>query len=266
MILKPNITKLPVFTDSRGSLSFAEEKSQIPFNVHRTRWIYGVPKDYVRHEIAEFEMLLIAMCGNVELEVTFDGTSSVYCLNSPDIAVSLPRNAKVEMRFISPDAFLFIFEGDDSCCEVSVDDGASSEKKKADLSRCEIVEFPLVERIGDGGVVCVDNSSPYHFDVHRVYYMYNVPKHGSRGTHAHKILHHTIIPAAGRFRVTLWDGNERVKYVLDNPRAGLYVHPGVWNDLFDFSSGAVCMVLAHELFDSEDYLSTEEEYRDFLLS
>lgn len=266
MILKPNITKLPVFTDSRGSLSFAEEKSQIPFNVHRTRWIYGASADSLKEERAESEMLIIALCGSADLKVNTADSSSFFRLDASDMSLYVPKNAVVEMNSVSDDAFILLFEGDESKDGNVVNTQSVFELQKDYLSRCGIIELPLEEKTDNGGIVGVKNGSDLPFNVRRVYYMYDVPGHLSRGGHAHKYLHQIIIPAAGRFKVTLWNGRERVDYTLDDARRGLYVHSGIWNELSDFSPGAVCMVLASDLFDAEDYLSSEQEYRDFLLS
>ena len=99
------------------------------------------------------------------------------------------------------------------------------------------------------------------FDVKRVYYLYDVPGGESRGAHAHKELHQLIVAASGSFSVTLDDGKTKRTFFLNRPYQGLYVKPGLWRDLNDFSSGAVCMVLASEIYDREDYIY---DYDSFL--
>ena len=129
-----------------------------------------------------------------------------------------------------------------------------------------MIELPTVRSKESGVLTVVENGGSLPFDVRRVYYMYGVPGNRSRGGHAHKHLHQMIVAAAGSFKVTLYDGKDRKTYDLDRPDRGLFVHSGIWNDLFDFSPEAVCMVLASTTFDPEDYLSTDEEYNDFLAS
>ena len=97
----------------------------------------------------------------------------------------------------------------------------------------------------------------------RVYYLYDVPGGESRGAHAHKDLSQLIIAASGSFRVTLDDGNVKRSFILNRPYQGLYVKPGIWRDLEDFSSGAVCMVLASEIYQESDYIRDYQEFLEF---
>lgn len=99
------------------------------------------------------------------------------------------------------------------------------------------------------------------FDIKRVYWTYDVPGGESRGGHAHKVCKELIVAVSGSFDVMLDNGRERKIYHLNHPWQGLYVDTGIWRTLDDFSSGAVCLVLASELFDVNDYLY---EYNDFL--
>lgn len=109
----------------------------------------------------------------------------------------------------------------------------------------------------------MQNGSDVPFDVKRVYYLYDVPGGESRGSHAHKQLSQLIIAASGSFRVTLDDGVTRKSFVLNRPYQGLCVRPGIWRDLDDFSSGAVCMVLASEVYQEDDYIRDYEEFLKF---
>ena len=87
-----------------------------------------------------------------------------------------------------------------------------------------------------------------------------MPGGESRGAHAHKELSQLIVAASGSFRVTLDDGNVKRSFVLNRPYQGLYVKPGIWRDLDDFSSGAVCLVLASEVYQPEDYIRDYDEF------
>lgn len=99
------------------------------------------------------------------------------------------------------------------------------------------------------------------FDIRRVYYIYDVPGGESRGGHAHKELQQLIVAVAGSFTVVLDDGRTKRSFFLNHPWLGLYIPPGYWRTLEDFSSGAVCMVLASEHYCPEDYIY---EYPDFI--
>lgn len=94
--------------------------------------------------------------------------------------------------------------------------------------------------------------------------MYGVPEGKGRGGHAHKTLLQFVIPISGSFSITLNDGKEKKTFRLDSPDKGLLIDRGVWADLNQFSDGAVCLVLASDVFKEEDYLGTYEEFTDWL--
>lgn len=94
--------------------------------------------------------------------------------------------------------------------------------------------------------------------------MYDVPEGKGRGGHAHKTLKQFVIPMSGSFKITLDDGKEKKTFLLDSPDKGLLIDTGVWADLTEFSRGAVCLVLASDVFREEDYLGKYEEFMDYL--
>ena len=112
-----------------------------------------------------------------------------------------------------------------------------------------------------GNLTVVENSVTLPFDVKRVYYLYDIPGGEGRGAHAHRELEQLIVAASGSFTVTLDDGKNKRSFFLNRPYQGLYVKPGMWRDLVDFSSGAVAMVLASEVYQKEDYI---RDYNEFL--
>src|SRR5690606_15144941 len=99
------------------------------------------------------------------------------------------------------------------------------------------------------------------FSIKRAYYLYDVPGGGSRGGHAHKELYQLIIAASGSFDVLLDDGINKKIVQLNRPYYGLMVVPGLWRELFEFSSGAICLVLTSEIYIESDYI---RNYDDFL--
>lgn len=126
---------------------------------------------------------------------------------------------------------------------------------------CSIIELSKHHSDRKGSLTVVRNGETLPFDVKRVYYLYDVPGGGSRGAHAHRELEQLIVAASGSFRVTLDDGKVKRSFILNRPYQGLYVKHGIWRTLDDFSSGAVCMVLASELYQAEDYI---RNYDDFI--
>lgn len=126
-------------------------------------------------------------------------------------------------------------------------------------SKGRIIELP---KIIDprGNLTVADGIRNVPFDIKRVYWTYDIPAGESRGGHAHKLCKELIIAVRGSFDVTLDDGEERVTFHLNHPYQGLYVDTGIWRTLDDFSSGAVCLVLASELFEEEDYIRDYDEF------
>lgn len=135
--------------------------------------------------------------------------------------------------------------------------------EKYSVFDCTIVELDKHHSDRKGNLSVVENGKTLPFDVKRVYYLYDIPGGESRGAHAHKDLSQLIIAASGSFRVTLDDGKCKRSFFLNRPYQGLYVKPGLWRDLDDFSSGAVCMVLASDIYLAEDYIRDYNEFLEF---
>lgn len=126
---------------------------------------------------------------------------------------------------------------------------------------CTLIELDKHHSDRKGNISVVENSKEIPFEVKRTYYLYDVPGGESRGGHAHKELSQLIIAASGSFTVTLDDGRVKRTFTLNRPYQGLYIVPGIWRTLDDFSSGAVCLVLASHGYEAADYI---REYDDFL--
>lgn len=135
--------------------------------------------------------------------------------------------------------------------------------KKNTVFDCSIIELDKHHSDRKGNLTVVENGITLPFDVKRVYYIYDVPGGESRGAHAHKALEQLIVAASGSFTVTLDDGINKKSFYLNHPYQGLYVKPGMWRDLDDFSSGAVAMVLASEIYQKEDYIRDYQEFLEF---
>ncbi|MDX2074365.1 MAG: FdtA/QdtA family cupin domain-containing protein [Alphaproteobacteria bacterium] len=123
-----------------------------------------------------------------------------------------------------------------------------------------LIDLP---RIHDprGNLTFVEGGIHIPFDIKRVYYLYDVPGGAARAAHGHKALRQVMIAMSGSFDITLDDGFEKKKIHLNRSYHGLYIPPMLWRDLDNFSSGAVCMVLASEVYDEGDYF---RNYAQFL--
>ena len=113
-----------------------------------------------------------------------------------------------------------------------------------------------------GNLTVVEQFRHVPFEVKRVYWVYDVPSGEWRGGHSHKQCQEFIVAVSGSFDVTLDNGDgTKHTYHLNHPYQGLFVDTNIWRTLDDFSSGAVCLVLASELFEEEDYIREYEEFR-----
>lgn len=111
-----------------------------------------------------------------------------------------------------------------------------------------------------GNLTAVENSSDIPFDIKRIYYLYDVPGGESRGAHAHKDLQQLIVAASGAFDVSIHDGVNKKTVSLNRPYIGLYLPPGMWREIYNFSSGAICLVLASGIYTESDYIRNYDEF------
>lgn len=128
------------------------------------------------------------------------------------------------------------------------------------LSKCKIIELPkITDRRGN--LTFIEENRHIPFEIKRVYYLYDVPGGESRGGHAHKHLQQFIIAASGSFDVIVDDRFNRERFHLNRSYYGLYIPPMIWRELNNFSSGSVCLTLASEYYDEEDYIRDYETFK-----
>lgn len=123
-----------------------------------------------------------------------------------------------------------------------------------------IIDLPKITDLR-GNLTVAEGMKNVPFEIKRAYWVYDVPGGESRGGHAHKKLKQLVIALSGSFTVTLDNGKERETVLLNHPYQGLIIETNTWCTLDDFSSGAVCLVLASEPFEEEDYI---RDYNEFL--
>lgn len=280
------IIQLPKFLDTRGNLSFVEQFTHIPFEIRRVYWLYDVPGGVSRggHAEKENEELIVALSGAFEIIVDDGERTKTFLLNRSYYGLYIPKGLWREIREFSTNALALEFGSipysvDDYIRDYDIYKEYVKEEHKASmfsplitrgeqrLAKCSVFDCSMVEldrhhSDRKGNLTVVENGSTLPFDVKRVYYLYDVPGGENRGSHAHKELSQLIVAASGSFTVTLDDGKCKRSFFLNRPYQGLYVKPGLWRDLLDFSSGAVCMVLASEVYQAEDYI---RDYEDFVV-
>jgi hypothetical protein len=127
---------------------------------------------------------------------------------------------------------------------------------------CHLIHFPKIHNRA-GNITPLQNNIEIPFAIQRVYYLYDVPGGESRGAHAHRTLEQIIIAGSGSFDVTLDDGKNKKTVQLNRPYFGLHVLPGMWRDISNFSSGAICLVLASGKYNAADYIRDYEEFKAY---
>ena len=131
---------------------------------------------------------------------------------------------------------------------------------KSSVYDCVIVPLSKVHNRA-GNITIVEGKGNIPFDIKRIYYLYDIPGGEDRGGHAHKELYQLIIAASGSFNVLLDDSQNKKIITLNRPDYGLLVVPGIWRELFEFSSGAICLVLASQVYFESDYIREYDEYK-----
>lgn len=138
-----------------------------------------------------------------------------------------------------------------------------SSRPRYSVDDCVVKNLPKHMR-PNGNLTVVENSYSIPFDVERVYYLYDVPAGEERGGHAHKELQQFVIAVSGSFDVIIDDGRERKTVTLNRPSKGLHIRPGIWRELNNFSSGAVCLVLASHHYDEDDYIRDYKAFVEYI--
>ena len=282
---EPRLIQLPKFLDDRGNLSFFENDNQLPFAIKRVHWIYDVPGGETRGGVAykTTEEFIVAMSGSFDVVVNDGKQEWKFTLNRSYMGVYIPAGLWRSVVNYSSNSVALIaastfYDPSDAVRDINelIKNDASAmpneplrlmsrdkslnDVKKHSVSDCGIIELDRHHSQRKGDISVVENGKEVPFDVKRIYYLYDVPGGADRGGHAHKELYQLIIAASGSFTVTLDDGTNKKAFTLNRPYQGLLVKPGIWRPLSDFSGGSICVVLASELYNPDDYI---REYSDF---
>jgi mannose-6-phosphate isomerase-like protein (cupin superfamily) len=126
------------------------------------------------------------------------------------------------------------------------------------LDQCKRIEVPKIT--DPRGNLAVIEGATLPYDIKRVYYLFDVPSDAYRGGHSHKDQQEFLIAVSGSFEVVLDDGISKKRVMLNKPNIGLLIPTGIWRELENFSSGAVCVVLASDTFLESDYVRDYDEF------
>ena len=124
---------------------------------------------------------------------------------------------------------------------------------------CRIIELGK-HHGATGNITVVENGRVIDFDIKRIFYIYDIPGGVTRGAHAHKALYELIVAATGSFEVRVFDGEREKVFLLNHPSKALYLPCGVWEELRNFSSGSIALVLASTPYTPEDYFRDFDEF------
>lgn len=124
---------------------------------------------------------------------------------------------------------------------------------------CSLIDLGKIN-FEEGNLTVVENNTEFPFEVKRVFYLYDIAGGESRGAHSHHECHQFLVAAGGSFEVSLDDGTYKRQVFLNRPNIGLHIPPGIWASELNFSSGAICLVLASQPYNEDDYIRSYDEY------
>lgn len=127
------------------------------------------------------------------------------------------------------------------------------------VGECRYVPLPRVHD-NRGNLTFVEGGNHVPFDIRRIYYLYDVPGGESRAGHAHRELQQLFVAVSGSFDIVLDDGRNQQVVTLNRSYYGIYVPKLIWRELNNFSSGAVCLVLASLPYTENDYLRDHSKF------
>lgn len=284
------IIKLSRIGDERGNLSIIEQFKNIPFEIRRVYWIYDVPGGYDRggHAYKENQEFIIALSGSFDVVLDDGIDKKCYSLNRSYFGLYVPKGMWRRMTNFSTNSLALVLSSTDYKEEdyvmnyeefkrwrinnVLLPDRTADiiktnileDKPNASVFDCSLLELNKFHD-KEGNLTYIYQNVHVPFKINRVFYSYDIPGGEDRGGHAHKKCHQLIIAASGAFEVVLDDGTNKQTIVLNRPFRGLHVLPGVWASEQGFSSGSICLVLASDEYDEDDYIRDHDDfvkYRD----
>lgn len=285
--MQPEIIQLPKILDHRGNLTFIEGLNHMPFAIQRIFWIYDVPGGETRggHAYKTSHEFIIALSGSFDVIWDSGNIKRINTLNRSYFGLYVPPGVWRHMENFSTNSLALVlsstlynkneyirdydyFINNKINPESLLNSHKVPEQKRQHninfsknfVSDCYVINLDINHR-NKGNITVIENHQSLPFNIQRVYYLYDIPGGVYRGAHAHKKLYQLIIAASGSFNVLLDDGINKKTITLKRPYQGLLVVPGIWEALSDFSSGAICLVIASNNYEENDYI---RNYSDFI--
>ena len=290
-----NLIELPKIVDPRGNLSIIEQLNHIPFAIRRVHWIYDVPGGFDRggHAYKETDEFIIALSGSFDVIIDDIKTRETFSLNRSYKGLFVPRGKWRTMTNFSTNSVALVLSSSEYDAEdyifdykkyckwstkklkesilpkenfTAIENSANSKilkTGKISVFSCSLFELSKIHDV-EGNLTYIYENEHVPFPINRVFYSYDIPGGESRGAHAHKKCHQFIIAASGSFEVALSDGVNKRTILLNRPFWGLHVPPGIWASEQGFSSGSICLVLASDYYDEDDYIRDYDEYLNYI--
>lgn len=265
------LLSIPKIPDERGNISFLQNPDQIPFKIGQVYWINDIPSGSHREGRANenHHELIIALSGSFDVVVTENGKEQRYPLNRPDICVHVPRGVWRQLVNFSTNSVVFVItdeeEGGEQGIGTMADTGPQANvPRQFKIFDCNIIYLPGAKSL-NGSVTPVAALRDLPFGIERVYYLYDIPGGASRGGHAHKKLQQFVVAISGSFDITVDDGINKKTVQLNRSSFGLHIRPGIWREVSNFSSGAICLAIASGNYDEEDYIREYDEFKKYAL-
>ncbi len=293
--VQSKIIELPKIVDPRGNLSIIEQIKQIPFEIKRVHWIYDVPGGLDRggHAFKKTEEFIVALSGSFDVVVDDGVEKKSFQLNRSYFGLYVPKGMWRTMTNFSTNSLALVLSSTEydekdyvsdyeeykiwrrnSKIIPTIADAKTSVKLNEpqnkhmllegrsvfDCSLCELNKMHDPE----GNLTYIYQNIHVPFPINRVFYSYDIPGGEDRGAHAHKKCHQFLIAASGCFEVVLDDGVNKRTVLLNRPFWGLHVPPGIWASEQGFSSGSICLVLASEGYDADDYIRNYDDFIEYV--